>query len=114
MVKKQIEWQNAEPLNTPSKIREYVDSCKDWLLSSNVEEEDEIELATQPIPVHVDSHVNNNIGLVTEHIYETNVFNCFVCKGERTVSSGKVVHANPFTRAQCMLVCETCESSRIR
>ena len=112
MGKKNIEWQNTEVLTTPSHKRAYIESCKDWLLAMPVvegEHEDEIDVGKQPLPVQLSAQVSENIGLMREHIYNENLFKCFICKQENNVADGKIINANPFTRAQYMLLCSSCQ-----
>ena len=107
VAKKGVEWQNVEPPWTPSKVREFIESCKDWLLEAVPEEED-TELPSHALDTAVESQMTANIAVVREHIYVENAFLCFMCRTSTSVQSGHIVNANPFTRAQCMLVCETC------
>ena len=108
MVKKTIEWQTCETLSSASQVNEYIESCKEWILSTPDVPDDEVELSAQPMPTTVTTHTISNIGLIREHINSEHTFNCFVCSTTNRVADGKIVNANPFTRAQCMLVCSTC------
>lgn len=110
MVKKQLEWQHAETPNTPSKVREYIEACKNWLLATSEVDEEEVEISQQPLPVQVNSSYNSSIAVIPEHIYNTNRFCCFICGQDELVGDGKIINANPFTRAQCMLICHACDA----
>lgn len=105
--KKGVEWQTVEHLTTPSHKRLYLESCKNWLLAMP-EDAVETEVKRQEVPIAIESQHSENIGLVKEHIHFGNRFSCFVCGNEGNVKDGRVVNANPFARAQCMLVCTTC------
>ena len=108
--KKTTEWHAVDAVTTPSQARAYIDSCKEWLLAAPVDEEDEIDIHPQEIPVAQEPSRQNNNGLLREHIHEHNVFECFLCATECRVADGRVVTANPFTRSQCILFCTRCIS----
>ena len=108
MVKKTIEWQTCDTLASASQVNEYIESCKDWILSTPDAADDEVELSAQPMPSSVTTHKISNIGLIREHINTEQTFDCFICSTSKRVCEGKIVNANPFTRAQCMLVCNNC------
>ena len=108
MVKRTIEWQTCEALSSASQVNEYIESCKEWLLSTSDLADDEVELSTQAMPNNIVTHKIPNIGLIREHINSEHTFDCFICSETKRVHEGKVVNANPFTRAQCMLVCNAC------
>ena len=111
MVKKPVDWKNTQCITTPSQMKHYIEACKDWLLAlSDAENDDEEEFPTQPLPFITEEIQSDNIGLIREQIYETNVFSCFLCKRKETVSQGRIVVANPFTISQCMLVCNSCKN----
>ena len=108
MVKKTIEWQTCETLSSASQVNEYIESCKEWILSTPDVAEDEVELSAQALPTKIAPHKTSNIGLIREHINSEHTFDCFMCSASKRVSDGKIINANPFTRAQCMLVCSSC------
>ena len=115
MVKKIIEWHTiADNVTTPSHKRAYIESCKDWLLSISATDDthdthdDEVDVGKQSLPVQTAPQFCTNIGLMGEHIYTENEFECFICKTVSNVSDGKIISANPFTRAQYMLLCASC------
>lgn len=102
-------WLNPPTSSTGStQLRKYLDVCSDWI----VEPSDEI--ADHAIPVLPASPVFGkttcpNIGVLESDLQHSKSFECYtcsrvVCLGEH----GKVVVANPFTRAQYMLQCNTC------
>lgn len=110
MGKKSVEWQTCGALSSASQVNEYIESCKEWILSTPDVAQDEVELSTQPMPsgaAAVPQKISN-IGLIREHINLEHTFDCFICSASKRVVEGKIVNANPFTRAQCMLVCNTC------
>lgn len=112
MVKKVVEWyETTETITTPSQIRTYIDSCKDWLLTQSKEEhKDDEDVPTQSTPTPLVGQKIGNLGIVREHIYAQNVFDCFLCNASTEVRHGRVVNANPFTRSQSMLLCTDCAS----
>tara|TARA_B100001063_G_C16632586_1_gene486608 strand:+ start:320 stop:736 length:417 start_codon:yes stop_codon:yes gene_type:complete len=105
--KKSVEWQHTENLTTPSQKRLYMESCKNWLLAVP-EDAVEIEVKRQEMPIAIESQRSENIGVVKEQIHLGNRFSCFVCGKEDAVQDGRVLNANPFARAQCMIVCTNC------
>lgn len=111
MVKKSVEWHlTTENVTTPSQIRNYIESCKDWLLTPPDEDKDHdaSEISKQPMPVSVTPQKIGNIGIVREFINANNIFECFICGETTSVQHGRVMIANPFTRSQSMLVCSEC------
>lgn len=110
MVKKSVEWHaTTDGVTTPSQIRCYIESCKEWLLSQLVEDgECEENISKQLPPLDLTNAKIGNIGLVTENIQTQHVFDCFFCEKTCRVPDGHVVNANPFTRSQSMLVCGNC------
>lgn len=110
MVKKSIEWHaTTESITTPSQIRTYIESCKDWLLAPPENDaDDEVELSRQPAPIVLTKQKIGNIGIARDDIHADHTFECFVCSASCTVSGGRIINANPFTRSQSMLACNSC------
>lgn len=107
--KKGLDWQNVETLSTPSQTRTYIDACKEWLLALPTEEDDETEInREQELPIPVETCEHRNTGMMRESIYACNTFRCFICKRGCEVLRGRLVVANPFTRSQCILLCDAC------
>ena len=107
--KKTVDWSTTDVLTTPSQKRLHIESCKDWLLAVPDDVIDETEVRRQDAPTFVHPQRSENIGMVKEHIYMDNKFVCFVCGASGDVKDGCIVNANPFARAQCMLVCADCK-----
>lgn len=107
--KKTIDWSTTDVLTTPSQKRLYIESCKDWLLAIPDNAVDESEVTRQDAPAFVQPQRSENIGMVKEHIHMNNTFTCFVCDARGDVKDGCIINANPFARAQCMLVCADCQ-----
>jgi hypothetical protein len=114
MVKQQkheLPWKKPPTTNGVMQLRKYIDQCSDWMVEP-VNTSD-----NSAIPVLASSHLLgstdcDNIGLVEGELQHSKRFRCFtcdaqVCLGER----GRVVVANPFTRAQFMLLCDSCKVS---
>lgn len=109
--KKTIDWHTVESVATPSQTRAYIDSCKEWLLALPDEEEDEMEISThEQMPLVVDPCEHHNNGMLRENIFVCNTFRCFMCKASCEVSKGRSVVANPFTRSQCIMLCNECHA----
>ena len=105
--KKNVDWHAVETITTPSQTRAYIDSCKEWLLAMP-NDDDDTDVTPQEPPTLVAAGEHHNNGLLREGIHECNVFKCFICKDVCSVTKGRVVIANPFTRAQCLLFCSEC------
>lgn len=115
MVKKNVDWQAADlsgPSVASSKLREYIDACKEWLLKPPVEAET-CEKVSRPWVENMRPSAVGNIGLVADEFGPANHAPCFVCGTESSLATGKLVVANPFTRAQCMVLCAACSRNEV-
>ena len=109
MVKKQSEesWQTASfNMNTSSHIRKYMDLCKEWYISND----NEVNMTPQfcNIAQKFDNSVKNRLGLHDTELRNITSFMCYICKQEYNDSDKKTLTANPFTRAQYVLLCTNC------
>lgn len=109
MVKKSLNWETTKVLQTPSQIREYIDSCKDWLLEPDQQKLEEIVANTQPLPYPVQPGMSENIGIAQQHIIKSSNTTCFICNQNTNTDYANIINANPFTRANCMIVCKKCD-----
>ncbi len=109
MVKKQEDWANFGQLTNAANKRKYLDLCKDWLVSNEI-------VPTTSVHFY---NVNNTFDIKNDStigMYDTEVryverVDCQLCSNELNLKlNGKVVVANPFSRAQFMIVCENCGS----
>lgn len=112
MVRKNVGWRDSDPPSTPSQIRTYIDSCKDFLLSTEAENIEQ-EFKKQEFPCAVPSKMIDNIGVIKAHADFRNSFECFICRAVTLVGEGNIVNANPFTRSYCMLLCNSCHGSAL-
>jgi hypothetical protein len=108
MVKKSVTWQSAGAVQTLSQVRTYIESCKDWLMELPVNDEDEADGVVSKLHLDVPAGRHDNNGLVREQIIPGNFFECYICNCASRVGDGHIVVANPFTRAQCLLLCRGC------
>jgi hypothetical protein len=107
--KKNVDWHAIETISTPSQTRAYIDSCKEWLIALPSDDEDEDgDINTQDPPQATVSCTHTNNGILREQIYMCNTIECFLCKRSVDVANGRIIIANPFTRAQCILCCQQC------
>ena len=106
--KKSVDWHAVESVTTPSQTRAYIDACKEWLLALPEEEDDPEINPPQDLPIAVDACEHHNNGMLRESICARNTFKCFICSVACEVPRGRVVAANPFTRSQCVLLCDGC------
>jgi len=109
MVKKQAEesWDTFSlSMNSSSSIRKYLDYCKEWYLFHD----NEVSVATQfcNIAPKLDHKSINRLGLHDTELRNINSFICYMCKEEHDEINKKTLMANPFTRAQYVLVCVNC------
>lgn len=109
MVKKTVEWHaTTEAITTPSQIRSYIDSCKDWLLAPPDTDVEDDEIPKQSLPTLLPKQKIGNIGITRDDIHLDHTFDCFICEASCSVSDGRIINANPFTRSQSMLACAAC------
>ena len=108
MVKKvDSDWQTFNVHAQSSSIRKYLDACKDWLVSH----EDVVD--TPRIYCNMlqkfDEIAPTYIGMMETEVRNVTFFKCSICSRDTNLNSeGKTITANPFTRAQFMLVCNDC------
>jgi len=113
MVNKKLQaWHEMPFPTTPSQIRDYGDACKEWLLEAVLKEP--FMHRPRSTSIAFDVQQCENIGVHLEYIHPQNEFACFVCQKKTIVSAGKIVQANPFTRACAMLLCEECHAHFLR
>jgi len=114
MVKKTEEdWKTHTLISSSSSIRKYLDLCKNWL----VLHDDNIEPTRTfcNIPVTFDNDSPTYMGMTDIDIRSVSKFRCSICSNHSDLNeNGKCITANPFTRAQHMLVCEQCQSTILR
>lgn len=116
-VKKPCEWQTMENVKTLVQMRSHIENCKDWLTTTSEEEE---ELHVTRSKAAIDLIVGeraaarggtvSNIGIRREDVPAVGHFFCFLCQAEKDIAESSIITANPFTRAQCMLLCQDCAS----
>ena len=113
MGQKKNDWQSAESAKTLTQMRTHIDNCKEWLTSTTLtfEENAHAHFSTTDI-AEIAGHTTMlkipNIGMLREDIPPVGRFECFFCKKEVCIQKGRIVTANPFTRAQSMLLCNEC------
>ena len=104
-------WKNPPQRNGVTHMRKYLDQCSEWIVDPSNDVEN-LSIPVLPGSQLFETTSCNNIGLVESELQHSKIFCCYmcgqsVCLGER----GRVVVANPFTRAQYMLQCDTCKNS---
>lgn len=111
MVKKQEEdWTTFDTSNDSySNVRKYLDLCKDWLVSHDMLHPTSLQYCN--IMPKLDIHSPNTLGVYETDLRKSMQFSCYICKESMKLEEGgKKVVANPFTRAQYLLVCNNCYS----
>lgn len=113
-VKKSSDWQAIENVKTLAQMRTHIENCKEWLTSPAPDDSDD-ELQLPPSRRTVLPLVHGatlpfvaNTGIRPEDVPPVGRFMCFLCKVTESVESCRIINANPFTRAQCMLLCQNC------
>ena len=111
MVKKNPEesWKNFSlSINTSSNIRKYLDLCKEWYISHD----NDLHVAPQFCNIAPNFENNlNKLGLYDTELRNITSFSCYICKEEHDDSDKKILTANPFTRAQYVLLCTNCNQN---
>ena len=98
-------------MSNPSTVRKYFDVCQTWWVNAegmpSVSSSPTFRCAQQSI-THTREHV---MGLHESEIFNATEFKCGICSEQSNVHmDGKCVTANPFTRAQFILLCHVCHS----
>ena len=110
--RKKQDWRSCDlNLSTSTNIRKYLELCKQWLV------ENDMENNSQPVPfsnIPPDPYPIEEpcIGMHEIELRHGSEFECVICKTPSNLKEdGKVMVANPFTRAQFMPICNTCCTS---
>lgn len=93
--------------NTASSTRKYLDLCQNWL----IEPQDKTDIKHQFCnkKIEFSSTIGTHIGMYESEVNNITQFSCTICKKESNMEQdGKTMISNPFTRAQCMLLCNDC------
>ena len=112
--KTEADWQSADAIKTLTQMHAHIENCKEWLTSSNIQRDEDvniIQFATKDIldiAKNAEMTTVPNIGVLREDIPPVGLFDCFMCKTRTSVANSRIITANPFTRAQCMLLCQDC------
>jgi hypothetical protein len=111
MVKKtENDWSNFtfSQASTISGVRKYLDLCQSWLASpKSVTNESKILFCNKK--VNFLDETETYLGMHDAEVREVRTFCCYVCKKDSSMDNdGKLMVANPFTRAQLMLLCGDC------
>lgn len=92
-----------------SDTKKYLEKCKDFLVEVSSEAKTDVKYSAQGL--------NNGfvlkswIGMYDNDVRHAHEFTCAICSKPAIVNeSGKVLVANPFTRAQNILVCDMCST----
>ena len=111
MVKKQDEsWQNTTSLPTSAHTRRYIDTCKEWLLTPITNVPKSVQICNiKPGNEDVFLSAKDCIGLYELDIDILTRMECYVCSTMISSENCKKVVANPFTRAQFMIMCADCD-----
>lgn len=105
--KQDNDWkQLGSNLSSSTSIRKYLDLCRDWYISND----NEIESVPQycNISPNLNAVRETSLGLFDTDIRNVNEFNCYSCSSFVSGENAKIALANPFTRAQFMILCAEC------
>ena len=103
MVRKSITegWKISTPLNTPSQINKFFDTCSEWILSESQKNDSVIiESVCRNLPVESDK----SLGITEEEAVLIEDRKCFNCQE----ITNQVKVANPFCRAYSISLCSKC------
>lgn len=112
MVKKNVEesWKNfSSSMNTSSNIRKYLDLCKEWFIAYDNNVHAEPQFCN--IAPTFENNLKNKLGLYDTELRNINYFTCYICNQDHDNSDKKILTANPFTRAQYVLLCTNCNQN---
>lgn len=94
--------------NSVASIRKYLDLCQNWLVTPP----EKIDFGQSQFcnkRSDIMCTQETYIGMYETDMRNVTKFKCTICKQESDMSSdGKSIVANPFTRAQYMLLCNDC------
>ena len=110
MVKKlESDWTNCViNTNSTASIRKYLESCQNWLIASHDKRETVHHNFCNKIN-DLSEIQETYIGMYETDMRNVTSFICTVCKSHSNLlNDGKSIVANPFTRAQFMLLCDKC------
>lgn len=91
--------------NSASCVQKYLNMCEQWLIKNEGASKNPHSF------VNVTPELTNYstcIGMYETDIRHINKFKCAICDSYSDMNSGKCVVANPFTRAQYMVLCHDC------
>ena len=110
MVLKKSDWQEFACSAHPSVIRKYMDACEAFLNANNDEQDVQQPYTFSPLPVVKITNTDpaRSIGLVHEKLHYIEESVCYFCGLMVPCKEEHVLSANPFTRAQFMIVCKGC------
>lgn len=110
MVKKTEEdWESHNLCSSSScNLRKYIDVCQNWLITPIKDTEEMSTFNNTPNGnIRNDRMSPVHFGMYKSEVRNIKIFNCTVCSTS-VEGNGKCITANPFSRAEMMLVCETC------
>ena len=111
MVGKKTEWQSFTPhTNNPSLLRKYMYACEQFLISFTEEQEKTYTYTPLPIVKMKIEDREKSIGIVEEKLHYIDSIACYVCGKLQECKEENIISANPFTRAQFMIICKECNT----
>lgn len=99
-------------ISTGLQLKSYLDSCTEWLCTIP-QETGEAEAQVLPgcaVPSRRDA---NTLGVLMRDALLVRSALCALCNTSMADDAGSITSANPFTRAQYMVVCHTCADSLV-
>lgn len=111
MVKKSDnDWKNYNiQSNSAISVRKYLDLCQSWLIAPQETNSNTQEFFNKKIVCNTSQKAY--IGMCEADLRNVVTFKCTICKTDTSMlEDGKSIVANPFTRAQFMLLCHDCHN----
>ena len=97
-------WRISTPLNTPSQINKFFDTCTEWILSES-QKNDSIIIESICRDFQIES--DKSLGITEEETLLIKDRKCYICKN----TTNEIKVANPFCRAYSISLCGKCYDS---
>ncbi len=104
MVKKIDDWKSFNSIDSSANIRKYLELCENWFINHDLTNSSYSQFYN--IQFNHSKNSTTHIGMYENEIRICNEFKCTICNDiSHMGTNGKSIVANPFTRAQFMLLC---------
>jgi len=108
--KKILTWMEFTPSTNPSIIRKYMDACEQFLLEHPPVNKEEIKMfANCDIKKNIIDN-KKSLAILESDLHYIGESSCYTCKTIVDCKDENIITANPFTRAQFVILCKTCSA----